>query len=131
MSGRRILAKAGQNGGKIDHPKESLQLLDHKRLGLVLDCSHPVQKWPNPLLCNMMAKKLDFLDCKLTLLSIDDQASRPEAAKNFLHILPVLLQGLTGHNNVIKVDKDEGKSGQNSDCGLRIYLPCFGGFLHS
>ncbi len=60
-----------------------------------------------------MAKKLDFPHSKFALLSIDDQASRSEAAKNFLHILLVLLQGLAGHNNVIKVDEDEGKSGQN------------------
>jgi hypothetical protein len=49
----------------------------------------------------MMAKKLDFPDCKLALLPIDDKSSRPEAAEHLLHILLVLLQGLAGHSNVI------------------------------
>jgi hypothetical protein len=63
----------------------------------------------------MMAKKLDFLDCKLALLSIDDndQDSRLKAAENLLHILLMLLQGLAGHNNVILVDEDDGKFDQN------------------
>jgi hypothetical protein len=75
---------------------------------MVLHRGHPVWKWPNPLLCNMMAKELDFPHCKLALLSIDDQASRSEAAENLLHILLVLLQGLAGHNDVIKVDSTKG-----------------------
>jgi hypothetical protein len=63
----------------------------------------------------MMAKKLDFLDCKLALLSIDDddQASRLKAAENLLHILLMLLQELAGHNDVILVEKDDGKFDQN------------------
>jgi hypothetical protein len=55
-----------------------------------------------------------LLASKLTFLSTDDQASRPEAAEYLLHILLMLLQGLAGHNNVIKVDEDEGKSGKNT-----------------
>jgi hypothetical protein len=98
---------------KINHPKESLQLLHRRRLGMVLHCGHPVWKWPNPLLCHMMTKELDFPHCKLTLLTIDDQSSSSETAENLLHILLVLLQGLAGHNDVIKVDEHEGKTGQN------------------
>jgi hypothetical protein len=60
----------------------------------------PVQKWPNTLSRDMMAKELDFLDCKLTL-PIDDQSSLPEAAEHLLHIILMLLQGLAGHNDVI------------------------------
>ncbi len=36
----------------------------------------------------------------------------------------MLLQGLAGHNNVIKVDEDEGKSGQNSTIRWKV-LPAF------
>jgi hypothetical protein len=67
---------------------------------MVLDCRHPVRKWPNTLSSDMMAKELDFCDCKLTLLLIDDQSSCPEAAENLLHILLMLLHGLAGHNDV-------------------------------
>jgi hypothetical protein len=42
----------------------------------------------------MMAKELDFWDCKFALLLIDDQSSCPEAAKNNLHIPMMLLHGL-------------------------------------
>jgi hypothetical protein len=57
----------------------------------------------------MMAKEVDFCNCKLALLLIDDQSSCLEAAKNFFHILLRLLHRLVGHDDadVIKVDEDE------------------------
>jgi hypothetical protein len=48
----------------------------------------------------MMAKELDFCDCKLALLLNDDQSSCPEAAENLHHILLMLFHGLAGHNDV-------------------------------
>jgi hypothetical protein len=52
---------------------------------MVLDGCQFVRKWPYPLRCDIMAKELDFWDCKLALLLIDDQSSCPEVAKNFLY----------------------------------------------
>jgi hypothetical protein len=42
----------------------------------------------------MMAKELDFWNCKLALLLIDNQSGCPKAAENFLLIFLMLLHGL-------------------------------------
>ncbi len=68
---------------------------------VIVKCPMWFRKWPNTLSSDMMAKELDFWNCKLALLLIDNQSSCPEAAENFLHIFLMLLHGLAGHIDVI------------------------------
>jgi hypothetical protein len=102
---------------EICQPKESLQLLTCIRSWIILYCCHTVWKLLNTLGSDI-GQGTWLQDFKLALLLIDDQACCLEVEENFLYISLVMIHRLAGQNNVIQVDKDDRKSGQQPGLSL-------------